>query len=159
MEHPTNLIGLDGRRAKQLTEDLNFLLANYQIFYMATRSFHWNITGDKFFELHAKFEELYTDALIKIDAIAERILTLGATPLHTFSDYVNAADINEARNISDGREAVQKVVDALTLLLRIERKVMTSAEEAHDEGTAALMSDYIREQEKSVWMYGAYLRA
>ncbi len=159
MPSSAHLIGLDERRAAQLTEDLNFLLANYQIFYMATRSFHWNITGEGFFELHAKFEELYTDALTKIDEIAERILTLGSTPLHTFTDYVAASDINESRNISDGREAVQKVLDALALLIRIERKVMGVAEDAGDAGTAALMSDYIREQEKSVWMYGAYLRS
>jgi len=153
-----HLLGLDERRTAQLTDDLNFLLANYQVFYMTLRSFHWNITGEKFFELHAKFEELYTDALTKIDEIAERILTLGATPLHTFSDYVQAADMAEARNVSDGREAVQKVLDGLALLIRIERKVMGIAEEAADEGTAALMSDYLREQEKLVWMYGAYLR-
>jgi starvation-inducible DNA-binding protein len=29
--------------------------------------------------------------------------------------------------------------------------------EIGDEGTNALMSDYIREQEKTVWMYSAFL--
>ena len=29
--------------------------------------------------------------------------------------------------------------------------------EVEDEGTNALMSDYIREQEKLVWMYSAFL--
>lgn len=81
-----NQIGLDTENSKKLTDSLNILLANYQLFYINARGFHWNITGDKFFELHAKFEELYNDLLLKVDEVAERILTLGNTPLHTFSD-------------------------------------------------------------------------
>lgn len=83
-----NQIGLDLAQSKQLAEKLNSLLANYQLFYINARGLHWNITGEKFFELHLKFEELYTDALLKVDEIAERILTLGHTPLHSFTDYV-----------------------------------------------------------------------
>ena len=76
----SNGIGLDSRDAKKLAEKLNELLANYSIFYQNTRGYHWNIKGEKFFELHLKFEELYNDLLIKIDEVAERILTLGASP-------------------------------------------------------------------------------
>ena len=82
-----NQIGLDKEKSKILSGKLNELLANYQIFYMNSRGFHWNIKGHRFFELHLKFEEHYNDSLIKIDEIAERILTLGHTPEHTFSDY------------------------------------------------------------------------
>src|SRR5215216_7198036 len=113
-------IGLDTDRSKQLAKQLNALLANYQLFYINARGFHWNITGDRFFELHAKFEELYTDALVKIDEIAERILTLGYTPLHTFSDYLGRSFIREATNISNGREAVEKVLAGFQTLLEIE---------------------------------------
>ena len=104
-----NNIGLDNKKSKELSEKLNLLLANYQLFYINARGFHWNIAGDKFFELHVKFEELYTDALIKIDEIAERILTLGFTPLHSFIDYTKSSSIKEAKNISDGKTAVQHV--------------------------------------------------
>jgi starvation-inducible DNA-binding protein len=81
-----NRIGLDNEKAKQLAEKLNELLANYSIFYQNTRGYHWNIKGEKFFELHVKFEELYNDLLLKIDELAERILTLGYTPNHNYSD-------------------------------------------------------------------------
>ena len=76
------MIGLDVNQSKNLAKDLNALLSEFQIFYINTRGFHWNIKGDKFFELHLKFEELYTNAQLKIDEIAERILTLGHIPLH-----------------------------------------------------------------------------
>ena len=75
----TNAIGLDPNKAKQLSEKLNVLLADYSLFYQNTRGFHWNIKGEKFFELHVKFEKLYNDLLLKIDEVAERILTLGHT--------------------------------------------------------------------------------
>ena len=152
-----NKIGLDEGKAKELTEGLNELLANYQIYYMNVRGFHWNIKGEKFFELHLKFEELYNDLLIKVDEVAERILTLGSTLLHSFSDYLNTSEIKEARNVSDGKEAVKSLLDSFSILLTRQRALLQLSGEAGDEGTNALMSDYIREQEKLVWMYGAYL--
>ena len=125
---------------------------------MNTRGFHWNITGEKFFELHAKFEELYNDLLTKVDEVAERILTLGYTPLHTFTDYISIAAIKETKNVSDGKEAMQNILDSFQTLISLQREIAESADEANDEGTNALMSDYIREQEKLVWMYSAYLK-
>jgi starvation-inducible DNA-binding protein len=151
-------IGLDTIKSKQLSEKLNQLLANYQLFYINARGFHWNITGDKFFELHAKFEELYNDLLVKVDEVSESILTLGYTPLHTFSDYLDTSTIKEAKNISDGRKAMQIILDSFSNLISLERKILELSSEAGDEGTNALMSDYIREQEKLVWMYSAYLK-
>ncbi len=153
----TNRIGLDVDRAKNLAELLNVLLANFQIFYINSRGFHWNIKGDKFFELHLKFEELYTDTQIKIDEIAERILTLGHTPDHTFTDFLKLSEIKEQRNISDGITAVNSIIESFSILLNIERNLLNLSSEANDEGTNALMSDYIRQQEKLVWMYSAYL--
>jgi starvation-inducible DNA-binding protein len=112
-----NTIGLDANKTGELAEKLNVLLANYQLFYINLRGFHWNIKGEKFFELHLKFEELYNDAIIKIDEIAERILTLGHTPLHSFSDYLAHASISEAKNLSDGQSTVKSVLDSLQKLL------------------------------------------
>ena len=64
-----NAIGLDKDKSKELADKLNELLANYSIFYQNTRGFHWNIKGEKFFELHVKFEELYNDLVLKIDEV------------------------------------------------------------------------------------------
>lgn len=153
----TNTIGLVVKDSKKLAELLNELLANYQIFYQNARGFHWNIRGEKFFELHAKFEEIYSDALRKIDEIAERTLTLGYTPLHSFSDFVKHATVREMTNVSDGRESVEGLIEGFQVLLEKEREVLKVAGELEDEGTNALMSDYIREQEKLVWMFNAYL--
>jgi starvation-inducible DNA-binding protein len=110
-----NQIRLEPAETGLLATQLNDLLANYQLFYMNVRGFHWNIRGDKFFELHAKFEELYTDVLLKIDEIAERILTLGYTPLHTYSDYLKQSHIKEYTGISDGTTAVSYVLEGFRI--------------------------------------------
>lgn len=152
-----NTIGLEPSKAEDLAQDLNQLLADYQIYYQNLRGFHWNVKGEQFFELHEKFEELYNDALVKIDEIAERVLTLGATPLHSFSAYIEKADIQEARGVEQGKACVEVVLNNLGALVRLERQILDKSGEANDEGTNALMSDYIREQEKLVWMLSAYL--
>lgn len=157
MTDKLNQIGLDNKASKDLSDKLNELLANYQIFYMNARGFHWNIKGEKFFELHEKFEELYNDSLVKIDEIAERILTLGFTPLHNYADYSELSKIKAAKNVSSGREAVRAILDGYEVLLPLERELLEMASDSNDEGTNALMSDYIREQEKLVWMYSAFL--
>jgi starvation-inducible DNA-binding protein len=152
-----NIIGLDNLKASELADKLNNLLANYQIFYSNLRGYHWNIKGEKFFELHLKFEELYNDAFLKIDEIAERILTLGFTPLHTYSDYMASSEIKTTKDVTDGKTAVKHVISSFAVLIKLEREILDLSNTAGDEGTNALMSDYIRQQEKSVWMYNAFL--
>lgn len=158
MKRISDLLGLKASEAEKLGEKLNELLANYQMFYQNLRGFHWNIKGDKFFELHAKFEELYNDAVEKIDEVAERILTLGTTPLHTFSDYLKTATIKEAKGLTGGKETVETALDNLSTIIRLERDILPLAQEAGDEGTLTLLTDYISQQEKVVWMLSATLR-
>jgi starvation-inducible DNA-binding protein len=152
-----NAIGIDTEKATNLANKLNTLLANYQIFYQNLRGLHWNIKGKEFFELHLKFEELYNDSVIKVDEIAERILTLGGTPLHTMTDYINVSDIKELKNVTNGPEGVQQVVNNFSALIAIERELLELAGQADDEGTNSLMSDYISQSEKTVWMLTSYL--
>ncbi len=152
-----NSLGLDNKKTKELANDLNDLLANFQIYYQNLRGIHWNIKGKRFFDLHVKFEELYTDANLKVDMIAERILTLGETPLHTFEDYSKKAKVRVGKNISQDDKAVGLIVDSLAELLKIERNILDKSDKAHDEGTNSMMSDFITEQEKIVWMMKAWL--
>lgn len=153
-----NAIGLDIKKSKNLSDKLNVLLANYSVFYQNTRGYHWNIRGEKFFELHLKFEELYNDLHLKIDEVAERILTLGHTPDHNFSSYQKSSIIRESTQVSDGNKAVKNILDSLTSIISLQREILSLSGDAGDEGTNALMSDYIRAQEKLVWMYSSYLR-
>ncbi|WP_421291698.1 Dps family protein [Aeromonas taiwanensis] len=150
-------IGLDTVQSQALAAELNRLLASYQILYMNVRGFHWNIRGHQFFELHLKFEEIYNDLLLKVDALAERILTLDGVPLHSFSDYLNISAIPEQKGLHDGRACIESLLDSFRELLVAQRRILGQAAEAGDEGTASLLSDYVQQQEKLVWMLRAYL--
>jgi starvation-inducible DNA-binding protein len=153
-----NEIGLDKDKAKVLADKLNELLANYSMFYQNTRGYHWNIKGYNFFELHQKFEELYNDLLLKIDETAERILTLGHSPNHKYSHYTVISKINESDQVPDGVKAVEEIVESFKVTITLQRQILALSADAGDEGTGALMSDYIRAQEKLVWMYSSFLK-
>lgn len=145
------------RPNKELTNELNSFLANLQVFYANTRGFHWNIKGEKFFELHVKFEELYNDTLLKIDEVAERILTLSETPSHCFSEYIKISKIKETPKLSSATDTVKNVVSSLKTLIESEKRILKAAQKADDEVTNSLMSDYLKEHEKLTWMYSSFL--
>ena len=139
------------------TSTLNQLLASYQLHYQNLRSLHWNIKGKNFFELHLKYEELYTRTQVIIDDLAERILTLQTTPYSTFSDYLKNSIIKENPIISNGEEGMKYVLTAQQELLKLEKELLNLSAENDDEGTNALMSDLVREKEKTNWMFAAWL--
>ncbi len=137
---------------------LNVLLANYQIYYQNMRGFHWNVKGENFFELHVKFEEFYTVAADKIDEVAERILTLGGTPLHTFNDYIEISSIEVVKNLQDGKQIMEHVWNMHNTLLSIMRDAVKIASEQDDDGSQDMLSPMISELEKTNWMVGSWLR-
>jgi starvation-inducible DNA-binding protein len=152
-----NNIGLDIQKSQELAGMLNDLLANYQFFYQNLRGFHWNVKGNKFFELHLKFEELYNDAVLKIDEVAERILTLQGVPLHTFEAYLKQSSIKSVEKDKVDGSIIPTVIENFSVLISKERAILSIAAEAGDEGTVSQMSDYITQTEKTVWMLNAYL--
>lgn len=158
MQMETNIIGLDQIEARELATELNKLLADYQLFYQNLRGLHWNIKGDDFFELHLKYEEFYNDAQVKIDEIAERILTLGETPLHSFSAYLENSDLEVVTHTADGKAGVKATLNGFQKLIIRERKILELAGEYKDEGTLTQISDYISQTEKIIWMLNAYLK-
>lgn len=153
----TNILGLPVKESELIVSELNTLLSNFQVYYQNLRGIHWNIRGKRFFDLHVKFEELYNDSQLKIDLIAERVLTLGGTPLHTFEDYIANNQLVVGKDISKDEKAIHLIVSSLSALLKIERIILDKAAAISDEGTNSMMSDFIAEQEKTIWMMQAWL--
>lgn len=138
-------------------ESLNQLLADYQIFYQNLRGLHWNVEGPAFFMLHEKYEELYNEASEVIDEIAERILMIGGQPLHTFGDYVALAKLKEVKNVSNGKQGVESVLENSNYFLTSFSQILELAGETGDEGTVAMISEWINSTEKRVWMLKSFL--
>lgn len=137
---------------EELQKKLNVLLSDFQMYYQNLRAFHWLVKGQQFYQLHEKFEEFYDEAAEAIDEIAERILMIGGTPLHTFEDYLKHAGIKAEKGLVKPDDILPKVIDNLEYLLGAFREIAGAAGEADDEGTVALMSDFIGAAEKKLWM-------
>lgn len=152
-----NYLNLDKKKIEKTVEELNTLLAEYHLYYQKLRNFHWNIVGKSFFDLHIKFEEMYNDSLLKIDEIAERILTLRFQPVSNYSDYIRLSQIQESGSNLTDMEMIKTLLNDHTVLLDQLRKVGETAEEAGDEGTVDIVGSYIRDLEKVSWMLDAYI--
>jgi starvation-inducible DNA-binding protein len=151
-----NYLNLNENKVANVVAALQNLLADFQVYYTNLRGFHWEIKGRGFFVLHEKFESMYDDAAAKIDEIAERILTLGGTPENKFSEYLKVTRVAEVSGVSSSREAVENILATYKHFIAEERKLIELAEEANDVVTADLLTGYLKEQEKMIWMLVAF---
>ena len=150
-------IGLEEVKVRPVVDQLNELLANYHIHYQKLRGCHWNVKGKSFFTLHAKFEELYTNAIATIDELAERILTLGKSPLSTYREYIDTAKIKEINTVGvEDVQLVGAILDDFTALIEIEREIMDSTAESGDDGTNDMINKFMQFKEKNTWMLRAF---
>ncbi len=151
-------IGLVEKEVRPIVDQLNDLLANYHIHYQKLRGCHWNIKGGHFFTLHVKFEELYSNAQLTIDELAERVLTLGKPPVSRFSDYIAISQIKEADTIGmKDTDMVRAIMDDFSKLIEMERSIMEISDEAGDDGTNDMINKFMQFKEKNNWMLRSFL--
>ena len=87
--------GLDAKKVEKVVKELNQLLADLQVYYANLRGFHWNVKGDKFYQLHEFYESEYNETAEKVDQVAERLLQLDARPENRFSEYLKISQLKE----------------------------------------------------------------
>jgi starvation-inducible DNA-binding protein len=151
-------ISLEETKVKPVVDHLNDLLANYHIHYQKLRGCHWNVKGPSFFTLHLKFEELYTAALLTIDELAERILSLGKPPYSTFKDYIKTSQIKETQTIGlKDTLMVKAIIDDLAALIAKEREILDITAEAGDDGTNDMVNRFMQFNEKNTWMLRSFV--
>jgi len=151
-------ISLKEREVKPVVDHLNDLLANYHIHYQKLRGCHWNVKGQNFFTLHIKFEELYNNAVLTIDELAERVLTLGKPPVSTFADYIKISKIKEINTIGlKDTSMVKAIIDDMATLISLERDIMEISEKAGDDGTNDMINKFMQFKEKNTWMLRSFI--
>lgn len=149
----TNIdIGINTEDREEIATGLKTLLADSYTLYLMTHNFHWNVTGPKFRELHLLFEEHYTELATAVDEIAERIRTLGVYAPGTYREFAQLSQIDEVDNVPEADEMVRLLTKAHEQVVKTCRDVLSSAQDADDESTAALVSDRMRIHEKTAWM-------
>jgi starvation-inducible DNA-binding protein len=155
----TDYTGIKKEGAEAIVSELGKLLADLQILYANMRGFHWNIKGKSFFALHSKFEDQYDYLAEKIDEVAERILMLNGTPENNYSHYLKISSIKEISGISCEIEILNAILSSYGTIIAKERAIISLAGNYNDEATASMLSDYIKEQEKTIWMLVSYISA
>ncbi|AJY74429.1 Dps family protein [Paenibacillus beijingensis] len=139
-------------------EVLNRQLANWSVLYVKLHNYHWYVKGPQFFTLHAKFQELYEQAALHVDEIAERLLALEGQPIATMSGFLAASSVKEASGSESAVEMVDSVVADFTVVIGELKEGMAISAEQNDETTGDMLLAIHTELEKHVWMLKAFNR-
>lgn len=140
-----------------LNKELNKQVATWSVIYTKLHNFHWYVKGPQFFTLHAKFEELYNEATLHMDEIAERLLTLGGQPVATLKEHLELSDVTEATGKESTEQMVGTVVKDFDKIMKSLKKGMDEAAKDEDDMTEDLLNAVYQSIEKHQWMLNAYL--
>lgn len=155
---PFKKLGFTYLETAEIVVALNQLFANYQIHYHKLRSFHWNVEGPDFFELHETFEQDYNTTEKNIDEIAERIRVFGVKPRLSIKDTLELSEIKETKKLISGLEMVREVLKDFEILHDKMLDVLNAALETGDNATEQMISEFMKELEKRNWMYTSWCK-
>lgn len=136
---------------------LNRQIANWTVLYVKLHNYHWFVKGQQFFTLHLKFEELYNEAALHIDELAERVLALQGQPVAKMSDCLQTASVQEATGDEKAEGMVQTAVNDFSMMIGELREGMAVAQQEGDETTADMLLTIHTGLEKHVWMLRSFL--
>ena len=145
-------IGINEPDRKEIAEGLSNLLADTYTLYLKTHNFHWNVTGPMFQTLHLMFETQYNELAIAVDLIAERIRALGLPAPATYGDFAERTSIKEERGVPSAQDMIRQLVDGQEAVVRTARAIFPTADRAHDDVTADLLTQRMQVHEKTAWM-------
>ncbi|MEG4228084.1 Dps family protein [Microcoleus sp. N9_B2] len=152
-------IGLSDEQRAGVIELLNHDLADAYLLLIKTKKYHWDVVGPQFRSLHQLWEEHYQALTLNIDAMAERVRTLGGYPIGTAEGFLKYGSIKE--HIGDlplATEMVSRLVDDHELIIRNLRKhVEQCGEEFKDDGTADFLTGLMEQHEQMAWMLRSFI--
>lgn len=146
-----------GAKAQSVEQLLNRQVANLNVLYVKLHNYHWNVKGANFFTLHEKFEELYNEVTLKMDEVAERLLTLKGSPAATMKEYLELSSIHEANGKEDANTMVQNIIEDFATLCEEFQEGIELAEKSDDQPTADMFTGFRADLEKHMWMLRSYL--
>jgi len=148
---------MDTSITKTTVDVLNKQLADWNVLYVKLHNYHWYVKGGDFFTLHAKFEELYNEASIHIDELAERVLIIGGKPLATMREYLDTSGINEANKLVKAEGMVQDLIHDYQYLIEELKDGMDITDYEKDSVTHDMLLAIREQLSKHVWMLKAFL--
>ncbi len=142
----------------KLEQFLNKEVANFGVLYTKLHNFHWYVKGPLFFQLHAKFEELYDEATEVYDAFAERILMIGGKPVATLKGNLELATIAEATGLETKEDMIKSVIQDFKKIDSELKEGIHLAEAVEDDVTVDLITTTRASLQKHIWMLSELLK-
>ncbi|MCQ6562518.1 Dps family protein [Paenibacillus mendelii] len=141
---------------KTIQTVLNKQVSNWSVLYVKLHNYHWYVKGQQFFTLHVKFQELYEEAALHVDEIAERLLALEGKPEATMKRYLETSSVKEATGEETAEQMVDSIIDDFTTVIDELKDGMEKAEKKGDDTTADMLLAIHKSLEKHVWMLKAF---
>lgn len=152
-------IGLDEKSREEIAKGLSRLLADTYTLYLKTHNFHWNVTGPMFQTLHVMFEGQYDELALAVDAIAERIRSLGVKAPGSYAEFTKLTVIKESLADLSATQMIADLVLGQEAVIRTAREMFSVVDESHDAPTADLLTQRMQIHEKTAWMLRSMLES
>jgi starvation-inducible DNA-binding protein len=137
---------------ENLLDALKKVLADSFAFYLKTHYFHWNVTGDDFYQLHLMFEAIYTDVYGSVDTTAEHIRALNAFAPGSFSRFSALTSIADETTVPDCEGMLAALIYDNELMLLSLTTAYQYADSINEIGVANYLQDRIIQHKKHGWM-------
>jgi starvation-inducible DNA-binding protein len=151
-------IGIKVKDREKIAQSLARVLADTYTLYLKTHNFHWNVEGQMFNTLHLMFMDEYIELWNALDAIAERIRSLGFPAPGTYAEFAKLASIEETVGVPAAQDMIRLLVDGHEAVARTVRSTFPVAEKAGDESTCDLLTQRLQVHEKTAWMLRSLLK-
>jgi starvation-inducible DNA-binding protein len=149
LDTPTDL---SEQAVREISAELNVLLADTFALYVKTKNFHWHVNGPHFRDYHLLLDEQAEQLANSIDILAERVRKVGGTTIRSIGHIAGL------QRIKDNDADFVPPRDMLRELMNDNKAQIENMRAAHklidgheDVATASLLEVFIDEAEKRCW--------
>jgi len=152
-------IALDERICETSVTNLNQLLADTMTLRDLYKKHHWQVAGHTFYQLHLLFDKHFGEQSELVDAIAERIQSLGGVSIAMAHDVAETTIIpRPPRGREEAPVQLSRILEAHEIILKETRTMARQAAEMGDDGTNDLLvSQVMRTNELQTWFVAEHL--
>lgn len=152
-------IGINAKNSHAVALELSKILADENVLYLKTKNAHWNIEGHDFIEKHLLFETQFGQIDGLIDAIAERIRSIGHYAPATLKSYLSLTHLSEkSGEKNNGEGFVRELVeDHESIIINLREHIKSFANDFHDAGSSDFITGLMQTHEKMAWFLRSHL--
>ncbi len=141
----------------EMTEKLIIILASLYSLSLKTQNYHWNITGENFYQYHKLLEKLYKDSLNSIDTLAEHIKLYKEKIPATLEDFAKLSVIKNAKNDVDAHTMLDNLFLANQLIVDTILHWIEVYEKDCKRTTVNLLDEILEEREEAIYLLSSTL--